>query len=427
VIGAEEAGGTIDRLAGFVRRALDESHRSGIAVAMSGGLDSTVTAALCARAVGPERVRGFFLPEREGPPEDLSDASAAADWLGLQLDTHDVTGALREMGAYDFVLSRLPAEMLRAAVVKGVYALRRLVSAENPLTGGQEGSGSAIVSRASAHFKSRHRMRMVFLYFRAERSNLLVAGAANRTEKLTGVYTRFGVDDCADIMPIGALFRTEVLRIAESLGVPDRILRKPPTPGIIPGVSDKYVYLLGLESGVLDALLEDLVSGASVAEVSERHEVSQDRVRGVVEAMSAARRMAAPPTMPALALFSLLVALAAISLGCASTTPEWAEGINPCCGQDLMERGIEPPQDRCADIVVDQQTAFRLMKDLGGSAATHWEVRLIPGGPACIWRLWPGDLSDEPRGVQPDWTGSDENALPDTTAGQCRPTGKEAP
>ncbi|MBD3349011.1 MAG: hypothetical protein GF400_07425, partial [Candidatus Eisenbacteria bacterium] len=84
-----------------------------------------------------------------------------------------------------------------------------------------------------------------------------------------------------------------------------------------------------------------------------------------------------------------LVALA----GCARTGPEWATDLNPCCGQDLMEKGVEPPQDRCADIVVDQRTAFLLMKDLGGSAVAQYEVRLIPGGPACIWRVWPDDTS----------------------------------
>jgi hypothetical protein len=112
--------------------------------------------------------------------------------------------------------------------------------------------------------------------------------------------------------------------------------------------------------------------------------------------------------------------LAALAQGCASTTPEWAESINPCCGQDLIAQGIEPPQDRCADIVVDQETAFRLMKDLSGGAVAQWEVRLIPGGPACIWRLWPGEVGFKPENVQPDWVGNeparqDSAAVGDTT------------
>jgi len=116
--------------------------------------------------------------------------------------------------------------------------------------------------------------------------------------------------------------------------------------------------------------------------------------------------------------------LAALAQGCASTTPEWAQSINPCCGQDLIANGIEPPQDRCADIVVDQQTAFRLMKDLSGGAVAQWEVRLIPGGPACIWRTWPGDLEFEPENVQPDWLGN-EPAPEDSTAAPSVPETEE--
>jgi hypothetical protein len=86
------------------------------------------------------------------------------------------------------------------------------------------------------------------------------------------------------------------------------------------------------------------------------------------------------------------VALAALAAtGCATRTPDWAASVNPCCGQDLVAVGIEPPEDRCADIVVDQATAWQLMAALGGGAGTtQWHARFIPGGPACIWKDWPG-------------------------------------
>jgi NAD+ synthase len=136
---------------------------------------------------------------------------------------------------------------------------------------------------------------MVYLFFRAERRNLLVAGAANRTEKLTGIYSRFGVDDCADIMPIGGLYRTEVLRLAEALDIPTRIRSKTPAPGIIPGVRDKYVYLLGRASDRLDPILEDLVSGASPAEVAERHGIETDHAQRIASIMATAEALRSTP------------------------------------------------------------------------------------------------------------------------------------
>jgi hypothetical protein len=88
--------------------------------------------------------------------------------------------------------------------------------------------------------------------------------------------------------------------------------------------------------------------------------------------------------------------------GCGLRNPTWADSVNPCCGQDLVLRGIEPPEDRCADIVVDQETARRLMADIaGGDGLTQWHVRFIPGGPACIWREWPGLTDKEFRDVEP--------------------------
>lgn len=293
-----EAARVCDRITAFVRNSLEESGRSGVAVAMSGGLDSSVTAALCVRGVGADRVTGFALPEMEGPPEDLADADLVARWLGIKLETYDVTRALRELGVYDFLLSRLPGDALRAAVVRAAYGLRRLMSDEDPLTGVLSGSRSAVVARASAHFKARHRMRMVFLYFRAERMNLLVAGAANRTEKLTGIYARFGVDDCADIMPLAGLFRTEVLRLADPLEIPARIRSKTPAPGIIPGVKDKYQYLLGLESSRLDAVLEGLDSGSPPWEVAARSGIEVEHVERIASVMAAAGSMAAIPLTP---------------------------------------------------------------------------------------------------------------------------------
>ncbi len=100
----------------------------------------------------------------------------------------------------------------------------------------------------------------------------------------------------------------------------------------------------------------------------------------------------------------LVVALlcAVLCFGCSRRNPEWASEINPCCGQDLVLQGIDPPEDRCADIVVDQETARRLMARIaGGSGVTHWHVRFIPGGPACIWEEWPGLTEDEFLHVDP--------------------------
>jgi hypothetical protein len=119
-------------------------------------------------------------------------------------------------------------------------------------------------------------------------------------------------------------------------------------------------------------------------------------------------------------IFAVFVAVTLL-VGCSRRNPEWAGAVNPCCGQDLVLLGIEPPEDRCADIVLDQETARRLMASLAsGSGGTQWHVRFIPGGPACIWEQWPGltdddfmhvDPPEEVRKEQLEAAGSDTGAL----------------
>ena len=290
-------GALVESAVGFIREALEGSPREGIAVGLSGGLDSTVTTALAVRAVGPENVTAFLMPEREGPRDDTTDGLFVAEWLKIEATTADVTAALDGLGVYDFLLSKLPGPASEA-LVRVMYVTRRVFGRQHPLVESLSGSPSRFVHKAAAHVKIRHRMRMVALLFEAEKRNLLVAGAANRTEKLTGIYTRFGVDDCADIMPIGNLYRTEVLDVARALGVPDRITAKPPAPGIIPGVRDKYVYFLGLSAEEVDAALIGLESGGSPDDVAERLGLDAGPVRRLAVVREAAAGLRELPFTP---------------------------------------------------------------------------------------------------------------------------------
>lgn len=97
----------------------------------------------------------------------------------------------------------------------------------------------------------------------------------------------------------------------------------------------------------------------------------------------------------ALLLLSILVPLLD---GCTFQNPEWATSLNPCCGQDEVFEGEEPSESRCADMVVSRESAMDIAwRMAAGSGMTQWRVRLLPGGPACIWRKWPGLTDDDYR------------------------------
>jgi hypothetical protein len=122
--------------------------------------------------------------------------------------------------------------------------------------------------------------------------------------------------------------------------------------------------------------------------------------------------------------------------GCSMQNPRWASSINPCCGQDELLEGEEPSEERCADMVVSREAAMQIAWGAAaGSGMTQWRVRLLPGGPACIWRKWPGLTDDDYLEVDPGAEAASdtlEKAPGDTTSqrpggGSADPPGEEIP
>jgi NAD+ synthase len=289
-----------ERIEGFIRDTTGCLRRDGALVGLSGGLDSTTTACLCVRALGRDRVLALVMPEKEGHPDVVKEACRAADFLGVRREVVDITPQLQALGGYDFVLSRIPTRALKAATVRVANRVLAAKRGQAPLASSIAGRPDKLVAAGSAHFKAKHRVRMVTACYRAERENLLLVGAANRTERLTGIFCKFGIDHCADAMPIAPLFRTEVLQLAAHLGVPEEILNKPPDPGVIPGVKDKYRFFLGMPCDVVDAVLVRLAEGIGPGSIAEDLGLPPARVREVRELVDASWHMRSPALEPEL-------------------------------------------------------------------------------------------------------------------------------
>ena len=213
--------------------------RRGVVVALSGGVDSSVCAGLAARALGPARVLGLAMPERESDPRSLQLAREWANALGIELVVEDVTAILEAFGCYrrrddaarrvvpelgpgwgmKVVLPGLEAERLNVTrlVVRAPDGTERTVR----LPGGVY---REIVAASS--FKQRARKMME--YFHADRLHYAVVGTPNRLEYDQGFFVKGG-DGLADLKPIAHLYKTQVYALARYLGVPDGILSPPPT------------------------------------------------------------------------------------------------------------------------------------------------------------------------------------------------------
>ncbi len=243
----------------FIQEYMSRLEREGIILGLSGGIDSAVVSLLCKRAVGPEKVLALIMPERDSKKEHIEDAKRFANEQGFKTKLIDITSYLKRFGIYRYFLSYdlFFVNSMKDEVVKRAYEYYERKTDENPfitsIRGLKDKDYKSILAKGNAYYRIKHRIRMVLLYFYGELENRLVVGAANKSEYQIGFFVKHGCDDSTDIMPILGLYKTQVRELARYLNVPERIIEKPPSPDIMPGISDESAIGISYEN--LDLIL----------------------------------------------------------------------------------------------------------------------------------------------------------------------------
>ncbi|MBI4419188.1 MAG: NAD(+) synthase [Gemmatimonadetes bacterium] len=270
-----------DEVTGRITRALRHQvghtlARSGIVVAMSGGVDSSVCAALAARAVGPRRVLGLALPERESDGQSRALAEEWARSLGIDFLVEDVTSVLEACGCYArrdaAIRGMLPyGEGWRCKlVVEGGGLESDRLTLAYLVVRSPEGECRKIRLRArefreivaATNFKQR--VRTMVEYYHADRLHYAVLGTSNRLEHELGFFVKGG-DGLADLKPIADLYKTQVYQLAEHLGVPEAIRSRTPTTDTysLPQTQEEFFFSLPLAQ--LDLVLHARDESTSAA------------------------------------------------------------------------------------------------------------------------------------------------------------------
>lgn len=224
----------------LIKKTVKKLNRDGAVIGLSGGLDSAVAAALAIRSLGKENVKLVNMPERDSKRIHRKHAKILAKHFGIRLKTIRLTPILRKTGTYKLLPLRfVPTKKLRSLLVK--FGKSRLSHDERKelLLNRFESKANPWIVKGRAYSYAKHRIRMVSLYQYAEVRNLLVVGAANRTEWLTGTYSKWGVDHCADVMPLIHIYRSQLEQLAIFLKLPDYITTKTADPDVMPGINDK--------------------------------------------------------------------------------------------------------------------------------------------------------------------------------------------
>jgi NAD+ synthase len=293
-VGEESASAIREQVLGTLRR-------RGAVVGVSGGIDSSVVAALCTRALGPDRVLALSMPERDSSGDALRLGKLLAEHLGVRHVVEDIAPALAGLGCYARQLeairtvfpeygegwrckltlpSLLDRDRLNITLLTVADPQGNERSARMPLA-------AYLQMVAATNFKQRARKMME--YYHADRLNYAVAGTPNRLEYDQGFFVKQG-DGAADFKPIAHLYKTQVYALAEHLGIPEEIRRRPPTTDTFSLSQTQEEFYFALPYADMDLCLWAYDHGTPAAEVGAVIGLGADQVERVYRDIEAKRR-----------------------------------------------------------------------------------------------------------------------------------------
>ena len=245
------------RIRRFIKEYVENAGADGIVLGMSGGIDSGTVAAISSLAIGGSRVTGLMLPEKETyNSKDIDDARVVAEKFGLETQVCEITPALE--GFYETIPIFDQADKLSKGNIKA-------------------------------------RTRMIYLYYYANKLNKIVCGSSDKSETMMGYFTKWG-DVAADISPLMDLYKTQVRKFAEHMGIPPELAAKPSTPALWPNQLAETE--LGIKYETLDLILFGLERFMTTEEIAQQLSVEKPLVEKVKSRWLAVEHKRRLPLVP---------------------------------------------------------------------------------------------------------------------------------
>lgn len=251
----------IEQITLFIRTHVKEAGAKGVVIGLSGGIDSSVVVKLCVLSLGRKKVTALYVPYKNTQLGEEKDAFGIAKMLGIRMIRLDITQILD--------------------AIKSI---------------------SNTINKKEVLGNARARTRMVLLYAHANRNNLLVVGTSNKSELLTGYFTKYG-DGGADIAPIGDLYKTQVRELAKHLKIPKNIISKIPTAGLWKGQTDEKE--LGITYELLDKILYGIELGLDESEIAEMCKTQHSMVKHVEDLIHSSIHKRKFPRIPKIGIHTV--------------------------------------------------------------------------------------------------------------------------
>ena len=283
---------------------LGQLRRRGVVLGLSGGVDSSVVAALSVKALGPSRVLGLLMPEEDSDPDSLRLGRMLGELLGIDTILEDIRPILKAAGCYqrrdDSIRKVFPdygdnhrCKLVVPGLLDGSsYTVSSLV-VESP-SGEQRRSRPSLEAYLGivAASNMKQRVRKMVEYYHADRLNYAVAGTPNRLEYDQGFFVKNG-DGAADLKPIAHLYKTQVFQLAEHLGVPAEVRQRPPTTDTysLAQTQEEFFFALPLET--LDLCLYALNQKISPEVAATVIGLTPEQIQRIYKNITAKRRATA--------------------------------------------------------------------------------------------------------------------------------------
>ena len=285
---------TITSIENFIKEEIFKKlQKRGAVVGISGGIDSAITTAICAKSMGSKQVLGLIMPEKESDPTSQILAKKVAEQFQIETEIIDITSILESFGVYNIKEKivkekfsnfnnkckyriTVPSKMSNSA---GIPFLE-ILDEDDKKHQLKMSSSEFLTLTASTSIK--HRVRMTLLYYYAEKNNFCVVGTTNKSEFLQGYFVKYG-DGGTDVEPLTNLYKSQIYQIGEFLKMPDEILKKDASADVWSFNTNDEEFFYSVPYNIVDLILYARENNMTKLEIQKISNLSLEQIKSLLQ------------------------------------------------------------------------------------------------------------------------------------------------